>query len=112
MSGLQTLIWKKIEKNNNDKFWPNNLIGASLIYVDDTKQYYLIGGNDKLLYNNNSIKDSNKVSQNIDKINVYIYDLQLENKWIKKETKGNSPKIRIFHKCIYFSPFIFFIWRN
>ena len=48
MSGLQTLIWKKIEKNNNEKFWPNNLIGASLIYVDDTKQYYLIGGNDKL----------------------------------------------------------------
>ncbi len=107
MSGLQTLIWKKIEKNNNDKFWPNNLIGASLIYVDDTKQYYLIGGNDKLIYNSNSIKDLNKSSQNIDKINVYIYDLQLENKWIKKETKGNSPKIRVFHKCIYFSPFIF-----
>ena len=107
MTNLQTLIWKKIEKTENDNFWPSNIIGGSLVYVDDTKQYFLIGGNDKLYDNNSTLNGLNKSFQNSDKINVYIYELQPIKKWIKKETKGISPKTRIFHRCIYFFPYIF-----
>ena len=80
MTNLQTLIWKKIEKTENDNFWPSNIIGASLVYVDDTKQYFLIGGNDKLYDNNstlNGLRKKQKVFHQKQEffIDVYIFFL-------------------------------------
>ena len=134
---LKPLIWKNIEKSDKDDIWPKKTFGASLIYLDDLKQYFLIGGNhnafenEKINYDLNSdiikaadtsIRDYQKseqaklayITQNVtrnyyteNQIDLYVYELSPQRHWYKTTTKGSNPKPRSFQKCIYLSPFIF-----
>lgn len=42
---LKPLLWKSYEKQEKDDIWPKKVVGASLIFCQDTKRYFLIGGN-------------------------------------------------------------------
>ena len=135
--GLQPLIWKNIEKNDKDDIWPKKNFGASLLYLDDVNQYFLIGGNHDAYQNELNNYDLNKeiiktvdsnplnfqkaeqnkigyISQNVsnnyytqNQIDIYIYELNPEPHWYKTTAKGKSPKPRSFQKCIYITPYIF-----
>lgn len=135
--GLKPLIWKNIERSEKDDIWPKKVFGASLVYITETNQYFLIGGNydtyDNHLRNyelnreliksvdanvlNFHKAEQNKINYitdnvthnyyNAGSIEIYTYELEPEPHWFKNSSKGKAPKQRSFQQCIYMSPFIF-----
>ena len=133
---LKPLIWKNIDKSDHDDIWPKKCYGASLLYLEDTYQYYLIGGNHNAYENEKKNYELNKeiiktadninlfnrvekekidyITDNVSrnyysdyKIDLYLYDLEPDPHWLKIPTKGKTPKPRSFQRCIYISPYIF-----
>ncbi len=130
---LKPLLWKQIEKQDNENVWPKPIIGGIFIFIPDLQKYFLIGGNFNCYENyqtNEKMKQDivSSVNKNLDnyykleaeKINyisnkyydnnvsnrfieVYTYDFYKEKKWIKINFKSNSPKARSFHECVYHS---------
>lgn len=65
---LQPLIWKNVEKTENDDVWPKKIYSGALVFVNELNEYFLIGGNynayenERKNYelNNEIIKNANK----------------------------------------------------
>lgn len=73
---LKPLIWKNIDKSDHDDIWPKKCYGASLLYLEDTYQYYLIGGNHNAYENEKKNYELNKeIIKTADNINLFMFEL-------------------------------------
>ena len=69
---LQPLIWKNVEKTENDDVWPKKIYSSALVFINELNEYFLIGGNynayenERKNYelNNEIIKNANKKRKN------------------------------------------------
>jgi hypothetical protein len=127
---LKPLEWKIIERIN-EQVWPNSILGASFVYVEDLQKFFLIGGNFNSYENHYANEKLNEdivsaVNKNLDSyylmekqkvnsiskkifddntskyIDVYTFSFP-ENIWIKHKIKSNNPNARSFQKCVYHS---------
>jgi len=127
---LKPLFWKIYNKNEKDDVWPKKVSGSSLVYMEKTQKYFLIGGNFNAYENAIKNIELNKeilsaVDQNIEnfskydnkkmkyitelvsnnyknpkEIEVYSFDIYPEKKWIKIPSSGKVPSARSFQRCI------------
>jgi hypothetical protein len=119
---LKPLLWKHYEKDiDKEEIWPKRVIGASLVYLEDQKKYFLIGGNFNAFENLNKLFTLNSglingVDKNIenfsklnmDKLtyltesiynnqtakNIEVYNYELKPGKIEISYKFNLIKIR------------------
>ncbi len=129
---LKPLMWKVYEKVESDEIWPKKLCGTSLIYLEESNQYLLIGGNfnsyenanknvelnrqiisgtmesfnqlekAKRVYLTDTVTAASKSGKNIE---VYFYQLTPERKWYKAPSYGRVPRARSFHRCLEMSKY-------
>lgn len=86
---LKPLLWKVYEKKEKDDNWPKRVIGASLVYLNDTNRYLLIGGNFNAYENLiNNFQMNAEIIRGVDKD---INDFQ----------KLNSEKISYLTQSVY-----------
>ncbi len=129
---IKPLMWRLHEKTEKEEIWPKVLTGASLVYLEKSQKYVLIGGNFNALENikknfqlnreliagidkniENFIEfESKKIesltdsvmnnSHSLKTIEIYVYDYPVK-KWYKVASSGRVPKARSFHKCVAIS---------
>lgn len=85
---LKPLEWKIIE-NTNDEKWPDSILGASFVYVEDLQKFFLIGGNFNSYENQ---KTNEKLNEDI----VSAVNKNLDSYYIMEKQKVNSITNKIF----------------
>ena len=83
---LQPLIWKNIDKTENDDIWPKKVYSGALVFIKDLNQYFLIGGNYNAYENERKNYElNNEIIKNANKKRKEEYDENDEDPIVKAE---------------------------
>ena len=83
---LQPLIWKNIEKSDNDDIWPKKIYAGALVFIKELNQYFLIGGNYNSYENEKKNYElNNEIIKNANKKRKDDYHQNAENPIVKAE---------------------------
>ena len=91
------LMWKIYDKKNKEDLWPKNLIGHSIIYIEEENKYFCLGGNFNFYENyTRNIEYNTKLLQAVDK------DIENFNKYDQEKLRYLNDLLTNYSnlKCI------------